>query len=154
MEEGVVSYNVYAKIDFEPYFAKVATVAVENTSLDTDDIWSSDASIPARTYAITAVKHDGHESFFSNTAQNNDRDHDGLTDDDEISYGTIIDNPDSDGDGLKDGEEYLHGTDPLVKDTDGDGFTDYSEVRAGSDPLDENSVPPPMAMPWLMLLGD
>ncbi len=94
-----------------------------------------------KTYAVTAVKSDGGESFFSGLAQNNDRDHDGLTDAEEASSGTNPINPDTDGDGLKDDEEDAYGTDPLVTDTDGDGYSDWEEIQAGSDPLDENSVP-------------
>ena len=73
--------------------------------------------------------------------ENNDRDHDGLTDAEETSHGTELDNPDSDGDGLTDGEEVSRGTKPLVQDSDGDGYSDYIEVQAGSDPLDDQSAP-------------
>ena len=58
-----------------------------------------------------------------------DSDHDGLSDYDEISYGT---NPrlfDSDDDGLYDIDEMLIGTDANRKDSDGDGLTDDLEVQ-------------------------
>lgn len=42
---------------------------------------------------------------------------------------------DTDGDGLTDEEEATYGTDPLVADTDGDGVSDSDEVAAGTDPL-------------------
>jgi len=102
-------------------------------------------------HAVTAVKSDGTESFFSNLAQNNNRDHDGLTDEEEVSGGTNPNNPDSDGDCLNDGKETSYGTNPLVKDTDGDGYNDYIEIKWQSDPLDPSSVPV-IAMPWLLLL--
>lgn len=49
---------------------------------------------------------------------------------------------DSDKDGLTDRNEILYGTDPFIKDTDGDGFIDGEEVATGSDPRtkDEGAV--------------
>ncbi|HKI48187.1 MAG TPA: IPTL-CTERM sorting domain-containing protein, partial [Desulfobacteria bacterium] len=78
---------------------------------------------------------------FSYLEQNNDRDHDGISDEEEATLGTNPDNPDSDGDGLIDGDERAYMTNPLVKDTDGDTFSDFDEIEAGSDPLDPNSIP-------------
>ncbi len=66
--------------------------------------------------------------LFSNEVQNNDRDHDGLIDVDEVIAGTQINNPDTDGDGLSYGEEDYYGTSPLLQDTDHDGFTDSKEL--------------------------
>ena len=64
-----------------------------------------------------------------------DSDADGLTDAEEIRYGTKISKPDSDSDGLFDREEVvLYRTNPLVADTDGDGFLDGAEVQSGYDP--------------------
>ena len=128
-EAGVAGYNIYAVAELDPYFAKVGTVAAGTTSYDSADQWSSDSSTNVMTYAVTAVKSDGSESFFSDLAQNNDRDHDGLTDEEEASLGTNATNPDTDGDGLKDGEEEAYGTDPLLTDTDGDGYSDYEGVH-------------------------
>src|SRR5262249_23589390 len=48
---------------------------------------------------------------------------------------------DSDGDGLTDDEEVIYGTNPLSVDSDGDGFNDLLEVRlagAGFDPTFPN----------------
>lgn len=53
-----------------------------------------------------------------------DTDGDGLTDAEEIFYGTDPDTADSDGDGLSDGAEVQHGTNPLNPDSDGDGVQD------------------------------
>ena len=65
-----------------------------------------------------------------------DSDHDGLTDEEEASWGTDPNNPDTDGDGLTDGEEVkVYGTDPLKADTDGDGYSDGQEIQAGYNPL-------------------
>jgi hypothetical protein len=41
---------------------------------------------------------------------------------------------DSDQDGLSDQEEKSYGTDPFQADTDGDGYTDGAEVKSGYDP--------------------
>jgi len=111
------------------------------TSYDTADAWSSTSATTVKTYAVAAVKTGGIESFFSNLVQNNDRDHDGLTDAEEPALGTDPTKADTDGDGLKDGEEQAYGTNPLVKDTDGDTYSDYVELQAGSDPLDPESIP-------------
>jgi hypothetical protein len=48
---------------------------------------------------------------------------------------------DTDGDGLTDEEEMAYGTDPTETDTDGDGWSDLSEVNRGCDPLDSASHP-------------
>jgi hypothetical protein len=55
-------------------------------------------------------------------------------------------NNDSDGDGLSDIDELRFGSDPLVQDTDGDGVNDGDEVAQGSDPTDPTDggiAPPP-----------
>ncbi|MBI3258193.1 MAG: OmpA family protein [Ignavibacteriae bacterium] len=66
-----------------------------------------------------------------------DTDGDGLSDIDEISYGSDVNNPDSDGDGLLDGEEvHNYKTNPVKADTDDGGVNDGIEVRLGANPLD------------------
>lgn len=71
-----------------------------------------------------------------------DDDNDGLSDVDEVSYGTDAFNPDTDGDNLSDGDEvYTHGTNPLLADTDADGYDDDVEIAAGSDPTNPASTP-------------
>jgi len=138
---GVTAYNIYSVAETDPYFALLTTVGAGTTSLDTDDPWSGDAGVPVTTYAVTAIKADGTESFFSNTAQNNDRDHDGVSDVDEVSLTTDPNNPDTDGDTLTDGEEQSYGTNANFENTDGDGYPDGVEIMAGSDPLDPDSIP-------------
>ncbi len=67
-----------------------------------------------------------------------DSDRDGLTNFDELRFGTSIRTYDSDKDGLLDGLEVYLDTDPLDADTDGDGVNDGDE----RDPLDpENKAP-------------
>ncbi|HEV2109133.1 MAG TPA: thrombospondin type 3 repeat-containing protein, partial [Thermomicrobiales bacterium] len=74
-----------------------------------------------------------------------DSDGDGLTDEEEVAFGTDPLNPadppapepvDSDSDGLTDAEEPAIGIDPAVFDSDGDGLGDGSEISThGTSPL-------------------
>lgn len=60
---------------------------------------------------------------------------DGLTNADEVRYGTDFTVPDTTGNGLTDWEEVaVHGSDPLATDTSGDGVGDATAVRLGLDP--------------------
>jgi hypothetical protein len=80
-----------------------------------------------------------------------DTDGDGLSDIDEVVYGTDPDKPDSDGDTLSDFDEvnydgnpaYNPSTDldPNARDTDSDGADDNVEIAAGTNPLDGNDFP-------------
>ena len=99
-------------------------------------------------FAVTAYDASGNESVWSQEAQatipnpsgNRDTDNDGLTDDEEATWGTDPNNPDTDADGLLDGEEvHTYITNPSAADTDGDQFSDGDEVAAGTDPLDSAS---------------
>ncbi len=66
-----------------------------------------------------------------------DADGDGLTNAEEVEWGSDPQDADSDDDGLDDGEEQDEGTDPNNEDTDGDGLTDGEEVNEyGTDPND------------------
>jgi hypothetical protein len=135
----VVSYNVYSREETEPFMALLGSSA--DAFLQTSHPWAENSTVPTRFYAVAAVKADGTEGFLSEWAKNNDRDHDGLSDEEETAFGSDMTRADTDGDGLQDGEEYLHGTSPVLLDTDGDGYNDYVEVQAGSDPLDKESLP-------------
>lgn len=152
---GVAGYNIYSVSEDDPYFALLTSVGSGVTTYDTVDLWSSTDAVPVMTYAVAAVNGSGVESFFSNTAQNNDRDHDWATDAEEEILTTDPSIPDTDGDGLMDGEEQNYGTNAKFADTDGDGFNDGVEVKRGSDPLDATSKPV-SPMSWLLplLLGN
>jgi hypothetical protein len=64
-----------------------------------------------------------------------DTDQDGLTDEEEINFGTDPNNSDTDEDGLFDRDEVkIYKTDPLNPDTDGDGYSDGTEIKAGYNP--------------------
>lgn len=66
---------------------------------------------------------------------NGDLSGDGLTNAEEVRYGTDFTVPDTTGNGLTDWEEVaVHGSDPLVTDTSGDGVSDATAVRLGLDP--------------------
>lgn len=52
----------------------------------------------------------------------------------------LVDNVDTDNDGLSDKEEIIYGTDPNNPDTDGDGYSDGDEVNSGYDPKDNNGL--------------
>jgi len=72
---------------------------------------------------------------------NKDSDGDGLSDSQELSYGTKPFNNDTDRDGLKDGEEiFKYGTNPKNPDTDGDGYGDGDEVKAGFNPAGKGKL--------------
>jgi len=61
-----------------------------------------------------------------------DSDNDGLTDSEELSYGTNSFKADMDGDGLSDLEELkTYRTDPKNQDSDGDGIKDGEAVKQG-----------------------
>lgn len=69
-----------------------------------------------------------------------DYDGDGLTNLQEVYYGTDLTLKDTDNDDLTDYEEiFVYGTDPLNPDTDGDGINDGDEIKLGLDPLSADS---------------
>jgi hypothetical protein len=70
-----------------------------------------------------------------------DDDQDGLSNEQEIEFGTDPSSRDSDGDGLSDGEEInIYLTNPLLEDSDADGLTDFIEVNNQLDPNDNSDA--------------
>ena len=71
-----------------------------------------------------------------------DADSDGLSDYEELLFGTNINKADSDGDGLSDfAEVKTHGSNPLTTDTDGDGYSDGIEVARDGNPNNRSATP-------------
>ena len=132
-------YAVYSKTETEPYFAPLAVTS--DLSYDADDRWAGERGTEPHVYAVAAIRDDGVQGPLGDGVWNDDADHDGLPDYEEMDLGTDPYNPDTDADGLTDGQERLAGTDPRAVDTDQDGFSDAIEVRVGTDPLDSASVP-------------
>jgi hypothetical protein len=81
----------------------------------------------------------GGESSTATTNSTVDDDNDGLTIEQEFSFGSSPANWDTDGDGLGDLGEFQLKTDPTNPDTDGDGQSDGTEVAAGRKPTDATS---------------
>lgn len=82
---------------------------------------------------------EGCKSIISNIPL--DTDSDGITDEQEMAYGTNTRLKDTDNDGLSDLDElskYL--TNPKKADTDGDGYSDGDEVKNGFNPSGEGKL--------------
>ena len=67
-----------------------------------------------------------------------DSDNDGIDDDEEELYDTIVLNSDSDNDGLVDGIEVISSFDPLNANPDGDSYSDLEEYQNDMDPYHYN----------------
>ena len=71
----------------------------------------------------------------------NDKDRDGLLDEEEALLGTTDYDYDSDGDGLSDADEIeIWNTSPTNPDSDGDGFQDGFEVVSGYNPAGAGTI--------------
>jgi len=80
-------------------------------------------------------------SALDNPAFADDIDRDGISNEDEVQYGTSPEDADTDGDGLDDLDEInTYGTDPTNPDTDGDGFWDGVELINGYNPNGEGTL--------------
>lgn len=72
--------------------------------------------------------------------ESTDSDGDGISNEEEIAYGTNPYKDDSDGDGLSDYEEiYIHKTSPVIADTDGDGLNDFEEITLNLNPNNKDT---------------
>lgn len=96
------------------------------TAVPTDTVPATVAPIATATVPVATVEPENIK----------DSDGDGLTDDEETTYGTDKNIVDSDADGLTDWAEIkIYKTNPLNPDTDNDGYKDGQEVINGYDPL-------------------
>ncbi|QYJ78035.1 tandem-95 repeat protein [Shewanella acanthi] len=102
-------------------------------SSDNGTSWAKQSA--ALNTSLNTLTLSGINSFSTWTAalDSIDTDGDGVPD--------VID-PDDDNDGLSDTDEVTYGTNPLLTDTDGDGISDGDEIANGSDPL---NAPPVIA---------
>ena len=90
---------------------------LDGTTVYTNIVWSCDAPLPST------------PPGFFRLGSRHDNDGDGLFDAYEtLVTGTSTNTVDTDLDGLSDAEELSFGTDPLLADTDGDGLPDSSET--------------------------
>jgi len=134
-----------------------------NLNLNTNSSSNQNTNISVNNNTNTSLN--SNININTNFSLDNDSDSDGLTDMEEIIYGTDKDDPDTDGDGYEDGaeveagydpsgagkldsdadglldiEEEKYGTDINNKDTDGDGYLDGEEVLGGYNPNGEGKL--------------
>ncbi len=138
MQETAVDMDAVG-IDFKTGYGLVqATLALSSLDDDNDTVPDSQDNCPDD----ANVTQDDFDNDGLGDVCDPDDDADGLSDADEILYGT---NPflyDSDGDTLGDGDEVnIHNTLPDNPDSDGDFIDDGDEILYASDPLDPLSWP-------------
>jgi hypothetical protein len=97
---------------------------------------------PTRSNSLGSGHGDFHSAVFSNQNDDwyppewkTDSDGDGLTNGQELYYGTNPQNPDTNGDGLRDGISVQLGFSPTHSDPDGDTLTNGQEAALGTNPL-------------------
>ncbi|MBK6710801.1 MAG: protein kinase [Chloroflexi bacterium] len=121
----------YAYVNQQNQAAQATVEAIANAQVaatQTQEALVSAASLGTRgaeeAAAATAT------SLAATAVAQGDDDGDGLSNQQELSLGTLPNNPDTDGDGLNDGAEVNQfGTQPKNKDTDGDTLPDGAEVN-------------------------
>ena len=135
---------------------------IENNSCT--DPFNADSDYDGIRDGVEDANHNGTLDSGETNPCNRDTDGDGLNDGvEDANRNGIVDsgetnprNRDTDSDGMQDGWEVQYSLNPLVddssEDADGDGYTNIEEYRGRSDPTDRNSLPKPMAMPWIPLL--
>ena len=128
----VVDYELDRDLDGLPDYIE-DQIGTDSLKADTDDDELSDYIEIMIAYDPSNPDSDGNGV----TDENEDCDHDGLSNIYELSLGTALLSEDTDCDDLSDGDEiYVYGTDPIVPDSDGDGIYDGDEVYMGKNPVD------------------
>lgn len=93
--------------------------------------------------ALKTTVQNNNSNFLENNNEvvlENDKDGDGIDDDDEKVLGLSTSDFDTDGDGISDSVELERfGTDPTKADTDGDGYRDGLEILKGFNPIGEGN---------------
>jgi len=134
---GIFAYSQWQ--NREQRFATQTAVALAD---QTEVARAAEATVVAQTAAAMTQAERAEATAAAATATAvwlaEDSDGDGLTNAEELQWGTDPYNKDTDGDTLLDGEEVAMGTSPISKDTDGDGLQD----NVDPDPLN-----PPTATP-------
>ena len=114
------------------------TLVMSSTSQidNSENIWTSLQA--GRSYLLQVIPKAGQSNFQWDYALAwqiaTDTDGDGISDTQEIVFGTNPLIADTDGDSLLDMQEIVLSTDPLLADTDGDGLSDFDEVNMDGDP--------------------
>lgn len=145
-------YVVYKKQDNVDTDLKLVS-NLQESNIEIPLVWGPRVLTPAvisqyTEFKVASVFSDNSVSVLSESVFSNDRDGDGLSDDQELALGTNPLVADSDNDGLPDFNEVnIHHSNPLVRDSDGDGFDDGYEYSLGSHMLDVESTPVEICTP-------
>ena len=137
---GQDNLDVIAPLDF--FLIKTPALGIGSVTLQVGEIPRSPGPNYKSTYFVDFVSYDFPtvtKDIIVTEFIGTDSDGDGITDEDEILYGTNPHDADSDDDGLTDYEEInydgvedynpLQDTNPNNPDTDNDGLTDYEEIN-------------------------
>lgn len=110
-------------------------------SLEEHNTQGSSTGEETSSQEIQPLIHESSEMPLRPDPMPDDKDRDGLTDQEEQELGTNEREFDSDADLINDGDEVkIYKTDPLSRDTDGDGFSDGTEIRNGYNPNGEGTL--------------
>jgi predicted outer membrane repeat protein len=134
-DDTIFTYNSFPVYEYSCIEGSYAGTDVINTDpLFVDQATGNYHLLPASPCIDTGdpnspLDDDGSRADMGAFTSGVDSDSDGLSDINEVTFGTDPFDQDTDDDGLSDGEEvYIFFTDPLMVDTDSDGMQDGTEV--------------------------